>query len=151
MGGVRTAYGKSRIGSYLTQHRPEYAVIMYGTNDSKSPQAVEAARGNLSAIIEACVRAGTVPILATIPPRGYDKSQQDDQVRFNEALVRLCRERHVPVSYCFEEMMQRNLKELLGDCVHLTPNPGNNAAGAALWKTFNQIEFALRDPTSTWD
>jgi hypothetical protein len=34
--------------------------------------------------------------------------------------------------------------------VHLTPVPGNDAAGEALWKTFQQIGFALRDRSQEW-
>ena len=31
------------------------------------------------------------------------------------------------------------LEAMLYDGVHLSPNPGNDAAGEALWKTFQQI------------
>ena len=123
---------------------------MYGTNDSKSPQAVEAAMQNLSAVIDSCAEFGTVPILATIPPRGYDKEKQDGQLRFNQALIKLCREKKVPVSYCYEEMIRHDLKQMLGDGVHLTAGPGNDAAGDALWKTLQQIYFALRDQSASW-
>ncbi len=150
VGTVRTDYGKNMIGKYLADARPEFAIIMYGTNDSKSPEAVAQAMQNLAAIIDACAAAGTVPIIATIPPRGYDKQKQDDQVRFNKALVELCREKRVPVSYCFEEMMEHDLRQVLGDGVHLTPVLGNDVAGAALWKTMQQVYFALRDTSQRW-
>ncbi len=148
---MKTDFAKGQIGAYLGKHRPELAVVMYGTNDAKSPEAVRAAMENLSAVIVACQQAGTVPVLATIPPRGYDKTRQDDQVRFNQALVGLCREKRVPVSYCFEELMTRDLKQVLGDGVHLTPQAGNDAAGAALRRTIDQVYFALRDSSEAWD
>jgi hypothetical protein len=150
VGQMRTDFGKARIGGYLTDHRPEFAVIMYGTNDAKDPASVKAAMENLASVIDACAKAGTVPILATIPPRGYDKGKQEGQVRFNEALVRLCHQKRVPMSYCFEEMMQRDLKQMLGDGVHLVPTTGNDAAGEALWRTFREIGFALRDTSGDW-
>lgn len=151
VGQMRTDYGKAQIGEYLAQSKPEFAIVMYGTNDSKSVEAVKGAMENLSAVIDSCANFGTVPILATIPPRGYDKDRQDGQIRFNEALVKLCREKKVPVSYCFEEMMQRDLKQMLGDGVHLQSTTGNDAAGEALRKTIRQIYFALRDPSGSWN
>jgi lysophospholipase L1-like esterase len=147
---VTTDFGKARIAEYLAQAKPEFAIVMYGTNDSKDRGAVERAMRNLSAVIDACAQAGTVPIVATIPPRGYSKRGQGEQERFNQALVSLARSKKVPVSYAFEEMMQRDLQQMLYDGVHLTPGPGNDAAGEALWKTFQQVTFALRDSSETW-
>ncbi|HUU21356.1 MAG TPA: GDSL-type esterase/lipase family protein, partial [Phycisphaerae bacterium] len=89
VGQMRTDFGKNNIDKYLEESKPEFAVVMYGTNDSKSPQAVEAAMANLSAVIDSCEKFGTVPILATIPPRGFDKDKQDGQAQFNAALVKL--------------------------------------------------------------
>ncbi|MHC4403150.1 MAG: SGNH/GDSL hydrolase family protein [Planctomycetota bacterium] len=151
VGRMKTAYGKEMIDRYLAEANPEFAVVMYGTNDSKSPQAVAEAMENLTAVIDSCARHGTVPILATIPPRGFDKEKQDDQIRFNTALINLCRQERVPVSYCFEEMMARDLKKMLRDGVHLTSGPGNDAAGEALQKTMEQIYFALRDQSNEWE
>ena len=62
----------------------------------------------------------------------------------------MCRGKKVPVSYCFEEMMGRDLRKMLGDGVHLKPTTGNDAAGDALLKTVQQIYFALRDTSSSW-
>jgi hypothetical protein len=150
VGQMRTDFGKAMIGKYLEESRPEFAIVMYGTNDAKDPDHVGRAMANLGAVIDACAAAGTVPVLATIPPRGYDPAKQGDQARFNLALVELCRARKVPVSYCFEEMIGRDLKEMLSDGVHLTPGPGNDAAGEALGKTMEQVYFALRDPSADW-
>ncbi|KKM03640.1 hypothetical protein LCGC14_1772410 [marine sediment metagenome] len=150
VGQMRTNYGKAKIGEYLSGAKPEFAIVMYGTNDSKGPEAVKAGMANLAAVIDSCAAFGTVPIIATIPPRHFDKDKQDGQVRFNQAIVKLCRAKKVPVSYCFEEMMQRDLKQMLGDGVHLKSSTGNDAAGEALDKTLRQIYFALRDTTRSW-
>jgi len=149
VGQMRTGFGKNMIGRYL-RSRPEFVIAMYGTNDSKRPAAVTAGVANMAALVDACVAAGTVPIIATIPPRGFDKKRQDGQVRFNRALVEMCRAKKVPVSYCFEEMMRRDLRKMLGDGVHLRPTTGNDAAGAALYKTMQQVYFALRDTSGSW-
>jgi len=150
VGQMRTDFGKNMIGKYLAEHRPEMAIVMYGTNDSKSPEAVQKAMQNLQAVVDACVQAGTIPILATIPPRGFDREKQQGETRFNEALVRLGRENKVPVSYCFEEMMGRDLRKMLSDGVHLVPESGNDAAGEALAKTIEQVYFSLRDSSADW-
>jgi hypothetical protein len=150
VGQMKTGFGKAMIGQYLAECRPEFAIVMYGTNDGKGPEDVKQAMENLAAVIDTCARQGTVPILATIPPRGYDKTRQAGESLFNLSLIGLCRQKKVPVSYCFEEMMDRDLKQMLGDGVHLTPVRGNDAAGEALWKTIEQVYFALRDTSGTW-
>jgi hypothetical protein len=141
VGTVTTAYGAENIRRYLQDARPEFAVVMYGTNDRGD---VRGSMRNLSVVIDACIEAGTVPVLATIPPRGYSK-RQGSQESFNRALIALARERQVPVSYVFEEMMQHDLNGILSDGVHLTPELGNDVAGRALRRTMDQVYFALRD------
>jgi len=149
-GMMTTKFGRNTIAKELQSHRPEFAVVMWGTNDSKSAPAVKQAMENLSALIDTCADFGTVPILATIPPRGFNKDKQDGQVRFNAALVKLCRAKKVPISYCFEEMMKRDLKQMLGDGTHLRSGPGNDAAGETLLRTMRQVCFALRDTAASW-
>jgi len=149
VGMMKTGFGKNMIGKYL-QSKPEFVIAMYGTNDSKRAGTVAGSVANMAAVVDACVAAGTVPIITTIPPRRFDKKKQDGQIRFNEALVKMCRGKKVPVSYCFEEMMGRDLRKMLGDGVHLKPTTGNDAAGDALLKTVQQIYFALRDTSSSW-
>jgi hypothetical protein len=141
VGTVVTAYGAANIRQYLRDGNPEFAVVMYGTNDRGD---VRGSMRNLSEVIDACLAAGTVPIMATIPPRGFSK-QQGDQESFNRALIVLARDRKVPVSYVFEEMMQHDLNDILSDGVHLTPEMGNDVAGRALRRTMDQVYFALRD------
>ena len=141
VGTVTTQYGAENIRQYLQNGKPEFAVVMYGTNDRGD---VRASMRNLAAVIDACIETGTVPIVATIPPRGYSK-RQGDQESFNRALIALARERKVPVSYVFEEMMQHDLNGILSDGVHLTPELGNDVAGRALRRTMDQVYFTLRD------
>jgi hypothetical protein len=143
-GQMTTAFAKARIDEFLAAANPEFAIVMFGTNDAKDPENVRRAMENLAYAIDACARRGTIPILATIPPRGYELEQTGER-RYNAALIALCRQKKIPISYVFEEMIGQDLRSLLGDGVHLTPGPGNEAAGAALRKTFDQISFALRD------
>jgi hypothetical protein len=105
---------------------------------------------NLGSVIDACLEFGTIPVVTTIPPRGYNKRRQGDQERFNRALMELGRRKQVPVSHAFEEMMLHELQEMLFDGIHLRPGAGNDAAGRALRRTMDQVYFALRDTSGTW-
>jgi lysophospholipase L1-like esterase len=142
---VTTQYGAANIKGYLADARPEFAVIMYGTNDQEGGVSPSASMRNLATVVDACLAAGTIPVLATIPPRGFDKRDQQTQERFNRALADLGRKQRIPVSYVFEEMMRNDLKAMLSDGVHLQPGAGNEAAGRALRQTMDQVYFALRD------
>jgi lysophospholipase L1-like esterase len=150
VGTVTTEYGAANIGEYLTEAMPEFAIVMYGTNDVEHGLPNAYSMGNLEAIIDTAIMAGTVPIVATIPPRGYDKRSQEHQERFNSALIELARRKRVPVSYVFEEMMTQDLLAMLYDGVHLQPDTGNDAAGRALSRTMNEVYFALRDNGACW-
>jgi hypothetical protein len=105
---------------------------------------------HLATIVDACIAAGTIPILTTIPPRGDDKGRQGGQEQFNRALIELGRRKQVPISYAFEEMMRHDLNKMLFDGLHLTPDAGNDAAGRALRRTMDQVYFALRDASASW-
>jgi hypothetical protein len=150
VGTVTTEYGAANIKKYLADARPEFAIVMYGTNDVDHGASVSGAMRNLTAVVDTCLETGTVPILATIPPRGYDKRDQRAQEQFNRAIVELGRKKQVPVSYAFDEMMRHDLKEILYDGIHLQPEAGNEAAGRALRQTMDQVYYALRDGSSRW-
>ena len=150
VGAVTAEYGAANIAHYVKSAQPEFAVIMYGTNDVGRGVSVSESMRNLSVILDVCLESGAIPILATIPPRGYNPRSQGDQERYNRGVIQLAQKRRVPVSYVFEEMMQRDLKEVLGDGVHLLPERGNDLAGRALRKTMDQVYFALRDTSGSW-
>jgi lysophospholipase L1-like esterase len=150
VGRVTTDYGAATIRQYLAEARPEFAIVMYGTNDLEYGRSVSAAMRQLALIVDACVEAGTIPVLATIPPRGFDKRRQRGPEDFNRALAALARQKRVPVSYVFEEMMRHELEAMLYDGVHLQPESGNDAAGRALRQTMDQVYFALRDTSGRW-
>jgi hypothetical protein len=150
MGTVTTEYGAANIKKYLADARPEFAVVMYGTNDLERGSSPSTAMRYLAVMIDACLEAGTIPVVATVPPRGFDKRDQGGPERFNRALAELARQRRVPVSYVFEEMMRHDLKDMLYDRLHLRPEAGNEAAGRALRQTMDQVYFALRDTSRRW-
>jgi GDSL-like Lipase/Acylhydrolase family len=150
VGTVTTEYGAANIKGYLADARPEFAVVMYGTNDMEPSGSIPDAMRNLGVVLDGCLEFGTVPVLATIPPRGFDKRDQQGQERFNRAVAELGRKKRVPLSYVFEEMMRHDLKEMLYDGIHLQPEGGNEAAGRALRQTMDQVYYALRDASGRW-
>lgn len=145
VGSVTAAYGAANIGQYLADARPEFAVVMYGTNDVDRGRSTSESMRDLAAIVDACLQFGTIPVLATIPPRGFNARSQGDQTRYNQGVAQLGRQKRVPVSYVFEEMIQQDLKTVLDDGIHLTPERGNDLAGRALRQTMDQVYFALRE------
>ena len=150
VGQVTTEFGADMINQYLTSAEPEFAIVLYGTNDQEIRASVPESMRNLTTVVDACLAFGTVPVLTTIPPRGYDKRSQGDQERFNRALMELGRKKQVPVSYAFEEIMLHDLNDMLFDGVHLHPEAGNDAVGRALRRTMDQVYFAMRDASGTW-
>ena len=150
VGTVTTEYGAANIKAYLAGARPEFAVVMYGTNDVDRGGSVSGAMRNLGAVLDACLEFGTVPVLATIPPRGFDTRDQRSQEQFNRAVAELGRKKRVPVSYVFETMIGHDLKAMLYDGIHLQPEAGNDVAGRALRQTMDQVYYALRDASGRW-
>src|SRR4029453_12050590 len=120
VGTVTAAYGAANIGKYLSDAGPEFAVIMYGTNDVDRGRSTAESMRDLAAIVDACLQVGTIPVLATIPPRGFNARSQGDQTRYNQGVARLGQQKRVPVSYVFEEMIQQDLRTVLDDGIHLT-------------------------------
>ena len=150
VGTVTSEYGASHIKQYLVDSQPEFAVLMYGTNDVARNAPLSESVRHLAVMIDACVEAGTVPVLATIPPRGFDKNNQQEPQRFNRALVELARKKRIPVSYVFDEIMRHDLRAMLYDGIHLQPQAGNEAVGRSLRETMDQVFFALRDNNGRW-
>ena len=141
--GKGAEYVRTTLAEVLAKAKPLQAVIMAGSADDKStPAAVAKAVARLSAAVDVCLRNGTVPILATIPP--YHGADQSEEKRFNEALVKMARKKRVPVSYCFEALTAAGADKVFTETGSLSP-AGVDAAAGALRETFDQIRWAARD------
>jgi lysophospholipase L1-like esterase len=72
IGGTRSNTGAERIADVLRHVRPAYTLILYGTNDWNTPACKQSAPcftiDSLSSIIGDVKAAGSLPVLATIPP-----------------------------------------------------------------------------------
>ena len=60
--------GAGKIKGVIAAEKPEIAVIMYGTNDANKGTSPAAYEQNMNAIVDACLQAGCIPIMSTIPP-----------------------------------------------------------------------------------
>jgi hypothetical protein len=122
---------------------------MYGTNNSKAPRAIPPAMDDLLAVAGSCERRGAVPVIATIPPRGFKDPESAPEARFNQALVAMCRDHRIPIGYVFEAFLEfektgdrRTL--LAGDGVHYIT--GGWRVTARAWRAaMAQVSFALLD------
>jgi lysophospholipase L1-like esterase len=86
--------GLGKIKGVLAAEKPEIAVVMYGTNDVSKGVKVADYEKNMAAIVDACLEAGCVPILSTIPPI----LNKDARVKeFNDAIQKLAAEKKVPL------------------------------------------------------
>jgi hypothetical protein len=144
--GWKTRAGRGVIDDDLKAVNPEFCLILLGTNNYKSRSAVGEAMEDILAIAQACEDNGTIPIVATIPPRGFTDPKSWPEANYNAALVETCRKNKIPVAYLFEEFQaQPDRKTLLAhDGVHW--GEGGFPVAALAWKkAMEQVLFALLD------
>jgi len=144
--GQRTSFARRKIGEDLAAVNPEFCLVLYGTNNSKAAKAVPPAMDDLLAVARSCETRGTVPIIATIPPRGFQDPKSAPEARYNEAVIRTCRANKIPIAYVFEAFQAAadRRKLLAGDGVHFID--GGWAVTAPAWqRALDQINFVLLD------
>ncbi len=147
--GMRTDFARKRIEQELAELNPEFCLVLYGTNNSKGARDIPPAMEDLLAIAASCEKRGTVPVIGTIPPRGFNDPKSEPEARYNEALLKACREAKVPIAYVFEEFLKferkGNRRTLLADDgVHFIGG-GWEATARAWAAAMAQVRFALLD------
>jgi lysophospholipase L1-like esterase/DNA-binding XRE family transcriptional regulator len=80
----------------LAATRPGIALVMVGTNDLRLGADPTDMTG-LRAVVEACLAAGAVPVLSTIPPYPRDPAIGARVPTYNAAVARLAAEARVPL------------------------------------------------------
>lgn len=101
--GKTAAWGLQHLDHWIETHRPQLAVVMFGTNDIRR-DTLERHTRHLRQLIERCLEQGVVVILTTIPPM----DGHDDQVA--EAVAaqrRLAAELNVPLIDFYAHVMNR--------------------------------------------
>src|SRR4030042_5684076 len=122
---TKSAWGKQIIDKALENGNPEFATIIFGTNDLiKGGVQINAYRENMSYIIEACLDHGTIPLLCTIPPNV--KADLKAIEAFNEQLYDIQNEKKVPLFDVYKLFLSKgDWRSLLSDGLH--PNTNDSA------------------------
>lgn len=144
--GWRTSGGRRVIQGDLEKTNPQFCLILYGTNNSKGEKAIEAGMDDMLFIARACEKRGTIPIIGTIPPRGFSDAQSKPEARYNKALIKLCRDNNIPIAYIFRDLQAQpdRRKLLAGDGVHFVSG-GWAVVGPAWARAVNGVNFVLLD------
>ena len=102
-GSMTIRWAHDNVDRWLRKLNPEVVLLMFGTNDVGLLEVKEYEE-KTRAVVEQCLKNGTVVILSTIPPRSgrLDKSR-----KFAETVRHLGRELKVPVIDYFEEVLSR--------------------------------------------
>jgi len=142
----KTSFGRRKIDADLAAVNPEFCCILLGTNNGKNDNAIAAAMEDILAMVGSCRKRGTVPIVGTIPPRGFSDPASKPEARYNAALVKTCRANAIPICHLFEhfQSLPDRRKLLAGDGVHWSGD-GFPAAGAAWAAAMEQVGFVLLD------
>ena len=144
--GWRTGQGRGVIAGDIAKMNPQFCLILYGTNNSKSAKAIEAAMEDLLAIAKACETNGTIPIIGTIPPRGFSDPASKPEANYNAAVIKTCRANRIPIAYIFEDLQKQpdRRKLIAGDGVHFISG-GWAVVGPAWNDVLRQVNFVLLD------
>jgi lysophospholipase L1-like esterase len=117
-------WAHENIAAWLQRLNPEVAVIMFGTNDSiPGPQGVPLAdyEANYREVLKAILDNGTVVILSTFPPK---HKAEDKAKAYNDVVVRLAAEFHVPLCDYYGETLRRRPEDWNGRLPKFEAPPG---------------------------
>ena len=99
--GETTVGGRARLGTTLTQHRPQIVVIELGGNDGLRGTRIDTIRANLAAMIAECRKHKSLVLLVGmhVPPN-YGSDYEE---KFRLVFDTLTKTEHVPlVPFLFE-------------------------------------------------
>jgi len=96
--------GLSKVKAVIAAEKPEMAVIMYGTNEVTKGVSPDEWLKNMTQIVDACLEAGCVPILSTIPPYpGRDAQAQ----AINAKAKQLAQEKKIPLVDYYAAILEK--------------------------------------------
>jgi hypothetical protein len=96
--------GLPAVSCELQILRPSVALIMFGTNDLEDFTAAQF-RLDLARVARLVSRAGTIPVISTIPPRARQPFSQR-VARFNAEIAALAENRALPLWNFWREMVE---------------------------------------------
>lgn len=117
----------SPLTAELDALRPRFASLMYGTTDVGFVD-LDAFGRNMTAIVDAMLAAGTIPVLSSIPPRDDDAGADARVPLFNLLVRALAEGRRVPFVDFHRELLPLAGHGLAGDGIH----PASSMGGCVL-------------------
>jgi lysophospholipase L1-like esterase len=131
----------------LERHRPEFCLILFGTNNAKGSQkAIDAAVEDIRKMTELAAERGVIPIVGTIPPRGFKDEHSVPEASFNAALIAMSVVAKVPVADIFEAIQRRpNRREVIAsDGIHWA-RTGFEIPARVWANAMDKVRFVLDD------
>src|SRR5262249_51226064 len=120
-GSMTIRWADENVDRWLGKLNPEAALIMFGTNDLGQLDLKEY-QEKTAAVVDRCLKNGTVVILSTIPPRS---GQLEKARRFAEAVRQVAKEKQVPLIDYFDEVLRRRPDDWDGALPKFKDAPGD--------------------------
>ena len=116
LSGETTDGGRNRIEAALRTHRPALVIVELGANDGLRGASLEAMRGNLEAIVDACRRANARVLLVGIRmPPNYGANYTE---KFQGVFGEVARSRKVPLVPSLLDGFSANRDLFQADGIH---------------------------------
>lgn len=136
-------WGRKIVDGALEKGNPEFATILFGTNDMIRGDSTEAYRENMAYIVDAVLKHGTVPLVLTVPPSTKKELSVTEQ--YNSCLRDIAREKKVPLFDVYELFLSKgNWEALLNDGVHPSVNEertgGYNIMDDVIFEVYKRLE-----------
>jgi hypothetical protein len=143
MAGQESSWGAEVVDDALATARAELTSVMFGTNNARRGGSAVPFAEDMAYIVDACIGAGTLPILMTIPPIDGDSALV---VPFNDAVRALAASRQVPLFDLHRFLVDRDdLARDVPDGLH--PSLAAYRAINAEWlRLYSLVEYEVLRP-----
>ena len=104
--------GLSVIDACLKKHNPEVAIVMFGANDVQFGSPSETGYDkDMRTFVQKCLDNYSIVLISTVPPW---KEHLDGIKHYNDEIVKIAKEKGLPVIEYYEEIMKRRPKDWNG-------------------------------------
>lgn len=120
-GSMTIRWAEANVDRWLRSLNPEVVLIMFGSNDV-GQMDVNEYETKTRAVVERCLKNGTVVILSTMPPRAGHIPKAKE---FAEAVRKIAAELKVPLLDYFGEILRRRPEDWNGALPQFREIPGD--------------------------